>query len=524
MLSVKLLRRGARDEGWEWRSETPRRRSFGPAVAALGLLATGWLAWPADAAKRWDDTQFLSPQSLVGWSRQLEIEPVSPDFDQVSQWAQTQGGGPIVPPVKRHAPQMPSPSESAPAVEPVQPKATQPSPTETAQPAPQMAQPAPEPDREPAPAASTAEKAPKRPQETAQSPPAAGEPSSGWRLPSFESITAPVTEWFARANREYQDMVVKELSRPSSTEAESERLAAEKGAREQAERERASRDRAARQAEEARQAAKEEAARRVAARETEARRQAEAKQQAAAQKEAARKAEADNAASGEGEARRQQEAARLAEEQKGLARRQELERQEQAHKEKLAAERLAREAKLAEEQRVKEEQRRAKAQAQTAAQPERVATAAKAPAATARPPASQRHRRWSVTIIPEPIERAGPAPVSRPAEANLDKIREPNAVLMGSRRLEGRMGLGAGSLRGPAVKRWIWRAGNCRMAGHKMHRNVRYTVARGDSLWRISEKYYEAGRKYPRIYRANKDRIADPDMIYPCQKFRVPKR
>jgi nucleoid-associated protein YgaU len=49
-------------------------------------------------------------------------------------------------------------------------------------------------------------------------------------------------------------------------------------------------------------------------------------------------------------------------------------------------------------------------------------------------------------------------------------------------------------------------------------------VAKGDSLWRISQKHYYKGRLYTRIYRANRRKIADPDLIYPCQKFWVPRR
>ena len=128
------------------------------------------------------------------------------------------------------------------------------------------------------------------------------------------------------------------------------------------------------------------------------------------------------------------------------------------------------------------------------------------------PEPALRHRKWSVTIIPEPIGR----PEARERDAD-------GGVLAGARQMNGRMGLGAGSVRGgPAVKRWVMRQTPCRYAGQKRKR--RYVVARGDSLWRISEKYYDNGAKYPRIYKANRDRIADPDLIYPCQRFRVPKR
>ncbi len=48
------------------------------------------------------------------------------------------------------------------------------------------------------------------------------------------------------------------------------------------------------------------------------------------------------------------------------------------------------------------------------------------------------------------------------------------------------------------------------------------TVARGDSLWRISQRIYGNGRRYIVIHRANTEQIRNPDMIYPGQVFVVP--
>jgi nucleoid-associated protein YgaU len=48
-------------------------------------------------------------------------------------------------------------------------------------------------------------------------------------------------------------------------------------------------------------------------------------------------------------------------------------------------------------------------------------------------------------------------------------------------------------------------------------------VIRGDSLWRISESTYGRGIRYPTIYYANRDKIRDPDLIYPGQIFVLPK-
>ena len=52
-----------------------------------------------------------------------------------------------------------------------------------------------------------------------------------------------------------------------------------------------------------------------------------------------------------------------------------------------------------------------------------------------------------------------------------------------------------------------------------------YTVVRGDCLWNISEKEDIYGDPYmwPRIYRANRDQVKDPDLVYPNQIFSVPR-
>jgi hypothetical protein len=50
----------------------------------------------------------------------------------------------------------------------------------------------------------------------------------------------------------------------------------------------------------------------------------------------------------------------------------------------------------------------------------------------------------------------------------------------------------------------------------------RFTVQPGNSLWRIARKSYGAGTRYAVIYAANRDRIADPDLIYPGQIVKLP--
>ncbi|HEY0720603.1 MAG TPA: LysM peptidoglycan-binding domain-containing protein, partial [Gammaproteobacteria bacterium] len=50
-----------------------------------------------------------------------------------------------------------------------------------------------------------------------------------------------------------------------------------------------------------------------------------------------------------------------------------------------------------------------------------------------------------------------------------------------------------------------------------------YTVTRGDSLWRISGKSEVYGNPYqwPLIYKANRSKIKDADLIYPGQQLTI---
>ena len=49
-----------------------------------------------------------------------------------------------------------------------------------------------------------------------------------------------------------------------------------------------------------------------------------------------------------------------------------------------------------------------------------------------------------------------------------------------------------------------------------------YVVKKGDSLWRIAGKVYHNPFKWPRIYRANKEKIKHPNRIYPGQVLTIP--
>ena len=52
--------------------------------------------------------------------------------------------------------------------------------------------------------------------------------------------------------------------------------------------------------------------------------------------------------------------------------------------------------------------------------------------------------------------------------------------------------------------------------------NKTVTVKKGDSLWNIAKKELGDGSKWKEIFNLNKDKISNPDLIYPDQKFTLP--
>ena len=50
------------------------------------------------------------------------------------------------------------------------------------------------------------------------------------------------------------------------------------------------------------------------------------------------------------------------------------------------------------------------------------------------------------------------------------------------------------------------------------------TIARGDSLWALSRLAYGDGARYAVIFNANRDKIQNPNLIYPGQTFVMPPR
>lgn len=58
--------------------------------------------------------------------------------------------------------------------------------------------------------------------------------------------------------------------------------------------------------------------------------------------------------------------------------------------------------------------------------------------------------------------------------------------------------------------------------GSPKTKNQSYTVKKGDCLWNIAKRYYGNGSKYTLIYNANKDKIKNPNLIYPGQILTIP--
>ena len=79
--------------------------------------------------------------------------------------------------------------------------------------------------------------------------------------------------------------------------------------------------------------------------------------------------------------------------------------------------------------------------------------------------------------------------------ANRDQIKDPNIIYEGQ------------NLRIPRGLPTTWK------------------VYRGESLWRIAAypEVYGSGATWPVIYRANRDQIKDPNLIYPNQVFELPR-
>ncbi len=50
-----------------------------------------------------------------------------------------------------------------------------------------------------------------------------------------------------------------------------------------------------------------------------------------------------------------------------------------------------------------------------------------------------------------------------------------------------------------------------------------YTVRAGDTLSKISREFYGDANQYMKIFEANRDRLKDPNQIYPGQELKIPQ-
>lgn len=51
-----------------------------------------------------------------------------------------------------------------------------------------------------------------------------------------------------------------------------------------------------------------------------------------------------------------------------------------------------------------------------------------------------------------------------------------------------------------------------------------HTVVRGDTLWDLAQHYYQNPFEWRRIWEANREKVADPNLIYPHQVLTIPGR
>ncbi|MGO4685116.1 LysM peptidoglycan-binding domain-containing protein [Hyphomicrobium sp. 2TAF46] len=131
---------------------------------------------------------------------------------------------------------------------------------------------------------------------------------------------------------------------------------------------------------------------------------------------------------------------------------------------------------------------------------------------------------------PPPAKTQLPATVSKKTASRGEKgvaRKRPHSHAHAHRSVKRRVVVASNNeARGPVVKPWVRRArqGRCRAAGEKVLLPGRYTVARGDTLWRIALRHYGSGAYFKRIYRANRNVIRDPSHIYTCQRLYLPRR
>jgi Membrane protein involved in colicin uptake len=318
-----------------------------------------------------------------------------------------------------------------------------------------------------------------------------------------------LSDWLAKAKRNYQSEIARKLSVPPESVASSDRDREKDPAQSLAAPEQQSGTDPIRpgSAEDERAAASRGAA--------EAKRQAETDEASAKDAEARRLADQARA---EAAARDRESAVPSAAEQK----------KRRAEEEKKAeAKRLAEEAlrKQAERKRLAEEAIRSAAQ--RAADEER----ARREAEVARREEQKVEEEIEIDRLAADVQRrtedSKDDEVSTAEEGEPAKVQRPKAAGRGDHRPKeyrkkrpGKSKSARAPVRKP-VSKAVRPCGGPRIRYVKGRRM--YLVQPTDSLWSIAKRYYGSGSRYPVIYRANRGRIKDPNIIIDCQRIHLPK-
>lgn len=181
---------------------------------------------------------------------------------------------------------------------------------------------------------------------------------------------------------------------------------------------------------------------------------------------------------------------------------------------RLAAEKSAQEAQKAAERQRADEAQKAEAAAKRTEAAEKAAARAKASESNK---AAERPRDARIA------EGSGEkGPVERPATPRRGEI---------DRSTRSGLGVGAPAAAGAAAAAAkvksappapAARGRVCDRAGERVSTPGVYIVREGDTLSEIVEVHYGTSRRLPRVLRANRGRIGDPDYIRPCQRIRLP--
>ena len=63
----------------------------------------------------------------------------------------------------------------------------------------------------------------------------------------------------------------------------------------------------------------------------------------------------------------------------------------------------------------------------------------------------------------------------------------------------------------------LWGAVGIASAAERVH-----VVQPGETLWQISQRWAGDADRWPELYRANRDQIKDPSLLYPGQRLSIP--